>query len=400
MISVEGARARILAPLKPVAAETVPLPDAWGRVLATPVVARRMQPPADVSAMDGWAVRTEDATAGAVLNIAGEAPAGHPFAGTVGAGQTVRIFTGSVVPDGATAVVIQEDTTRTDSAVTIHTAAQAGRHIRRAGQDFAIGDAVVPTGKRLNARDIGLAAAADHPWLAVHRAPRVAILATGDEIALPGEPVPAGGIISSNSHALAALVRAAGGAPTVLPIAPDDLDAIAAASDAAAGFDLLLTSGGASVGDHDLVQKALAQRGLELDFWKIAMRPGKPLIHGRLHTPIGAVPLIGLPGNPVSAIVCAVLYLVPAIKRLSGLADTSVPTSRAVLGGVVRANDGRMDFMRARLENGVVTPFPVQDSAMMRILAQADALLIRPPHAPAAGLGDEVDIIRLVDLGA
>ncbi len=405
MISVDEARARILAGLKPVAAETVALADAWGRVLAAPVLARRMQPPADVSAMDGWAVRTEDAVAGATLTIAGEAPAGHPFAGQVGAGQTVRIFTGSVVPDGATAVVMQEDTSRTDNMVTFNMAAQQGRHIRRAGQDFAVGDAVLSAGKQLSARDIGLAAAADHPWLAVHRAPRIAILATGDEIALPGEPVPAGGIISSNSHALAALVRAAGGVPTVLPIARDDLEAIAAASDAAAGFDLLVTTGGASVGDHDLVQKALALRGLELDFWKIAMRPGKPLIHGRLHTPMGAVPLIGLPGNPVSAIVCAVLYLVPAIKRLSGQTDTSIPTSRAVLDMPVRANDGRMDFMRATLSTDdtgrvLVSPFQVQDSAMMSTLARADALLTRPPHAPMGELGDEVEIIRLADLGA
>ena len=232
MISVEEARERILAALRPTPGEVVALANAWSRVTATPVIARLTQPPADVSAMDGYALRATDGTLGAALEVIGSAPAGHPFDGTVGPGQTVRLFTGSVVPSGADAILLQEDATATGASVQVNEAVTAGRHIRRAGQDFAAGDPVVPTGRRLTARDIGLAAAANHPWLTVHRRPRVAILATGDEIAMPGEPIPTGGIVSSNSHALAALVRASGGEPIVLPIAADTREAVAAVADA------------------------------------------------------------------------------------------------------------------------------------------------------------------------
>ena len=275
MISVEEARERILADLHPTPAEIVALADAWGRVTATPVIARLTQPPADVSAMDGYALRAADGSLGAMLHVIGSAPAGHPFEGSVGPGQSVRLFTGSVVPQGADAILLQEDATATGTEVRVNEAVTAGRHIRRAGQDFAAGDAVVPAGRRLTARDVGLAAAANHPWLTVHRRPRVAILATGDEIAMPGEPIPPGGIVSSNSHALAALVRAAGGTPVVLPVAADTHEAVAAVADAVHGMDMLVTTGGASVGDHDLVIESLRSRGLKLDFWQIAMRPGK-----------------------------------------------------------------------------------------------------------------------------
>jgi len=400
MISVDEARTRILADLRPTPAEVVALANAWNRVTAAPVVARLTQPPADVSAMDGYALRAADGSLGATLTQIGAAPAGHPFAGTVGAGQIVRLFTGSVVPAGADAILLQEDATKDGDRITVNEAVTAGRHIRRAGQDFAQGDAVIPAGRKLTARDVGLAAAANHPWLSVHRRPRVGILATGDEIAMPGEPIPTGGIVSSNSHALAALVRAAGGEPIVLPIAADTTDAVAAVADAVAGLDLLVTTGGASVGDHDLVISGLQTRGLVVDFWQIAMRPGKPLLFGRL----GALPMIGLPGNPVSAMVCAILFLLPALSRLSGLPAAPPPTTTALLGAPVRPNDQRADHLRATVatdEQGrlTVTPFPVQDSAMLRRLATADALILRPPHAPALPTGAEVPIIRLDSLG-
>lgn len=385
------ARARILAPLVPVGPETVALADGWNRVLAAPVQARRSQPPAEVSAMDGWAVRSADAIEGARLRRIGEAPAGHPFMGTVGPGETVRLFTGSVVPDGADAVVMQENADEHEGGMTVREAARPGRHIRHAGQDFAEGDTLLEAGRRLTARDIGLAAAANHPWLTVHRRPRVAILSTGDEIALPGEPMPPGGIVSSNAHALAAMVRAAGGEPTVLPVARDDIASIAAVADQVAGFDLLLSSGGVSVGEHDLVQAGLAGRGLVVDFWKIAIRPGRPLMHGRL----GTVPVLGLPGNPVSALVCAVLFALPAVARLAGLSDVEPPRGEATLGVALPANGQREDYMRATLQGGVATPHPVQDSAMLAVLARADALIVRPPGAPAAESGSRVPVIPL-----
>jgi molybdopterin molybdotransferase len=403
VIPIEEARSRILQALSPTAAETVALAAAGGRVLARPVRARLTQPSADVSAMDGYAVRAADAAAaGAVLRVVGSAPAGHPFAGAVGAGQAVRIFTGAPVPEGADSVLLQEDAEAEGDRVRVGEAVRAGRWIRRRGLDFEEGESLLPAGRRLTARDVGLAAAANHPWLVVHRRPRVGILATGDEIALPGEPLPPGGIVSSNAHALAALVRANGGEPQVLPIAPDDEAAIAEAAAAARSCDLLVTTGGASVGEHDLVQSALGPEGFALDFWRIAMRPGKPLIWGRL----GQTPLLGLPGNPVSALVCGVVFLLPALDRLSGSPEGAAPrTLRARLGAALPENDRRFDFLRARLEPAeggvepVALPFPVQDSSMLKTLARADALVLRPPHAPAAAAGDVVEAIPLAPLG-
>ena len=399
MISVDAARARILAGLHPTPAEVLPVAEAWGRVGAAAVLARLHQPPADVSAMDGFALRAADGILGARLRVVGSAPAGHPWHGTLHSGEAVRIFTGSLVPAGADAILLQEDASETDGFVTVNETVGAGRHIRRAGQDFSSGDVLVPAGRRLTARDIGLAASGNHPWLAVHRRPRVAILATGDEIALPGEPIPPGGIVSSNAHALAAFARAFGAEPTVLPIARDTLESIAEAADAARGADLLVTTGGASVGAHDLVQAGLAQRGLLLDFWKIAMRPGKPLMFGN----VGRLPVLGLPGNPVSALVCAVLFLLPALEKLSGLPGDPPPRSRAVLGAPLPANDRRADHLRAKLAETdgtlVATAFERQDSAMLRLLAHADALILRPPHAPAAAAGAAVEVIRLDTMG-
>ncbi|MDE2458261.1 MAG: molybdopterin molybdotransferase MoeA [Rhodospirillales bacterium] len=395
MISVEEARARIAAGLKPVAAEIVGLAQAHGRVLARPVLARLTVPPADVSAMDGYAVRALDARAGASLRLIGEAPAGHPFNGKMGPGETVRIFTGSVIPEGAETVLIQENATASGHNVQVNEAAEAARHIRRRGGDFSAGDEVISAGRRLSVRDIGVAGAAGHPWLCVHRKPRVAILCTGDEINLPGEPVPAGGIANSNAAMLAAFVAAHGGEPLLLPIARDTEDAVAAGAEAARGADILVTTGGASVGAHDLVQAGLAQQGFALDFWKIAMRPGKPLIFGS----VNAMPVLGLPGNPVSAYVCATLFLAGAIAVLGGLPPQAPRLAKARLGAPMKANDRREDYVRAALAEGgdgwVVTALPVQDSGMLRALAKAEALIRRVPHAPEALAGDVVDILLL-----
>lgn len=398
MISVEEARTRILSALAPVAGETVALGEAHGRVLAAPVLARLTQPPADVSAMDGYALRAVDAQQGAVLRVIGAAPAGQPYGGEIGPGEAVRLFTGSVVPAGADTVLLQEDAEISGLAgeqLTVTESCQPGRHIRRAGQDFRAGDELIAAGTRFSARHIGLAAAANHPWVTVHRRPLVAILATGDEISLPGEPIGPGGIVSSNAHALAAFVQASGGTAMVLPIAGDDREAIAAGADAARHADLLVTTGGASVGDHDLVRAGLQARGLALDFWRIAMRPGKPLMFGRM----GELPLLGLPGNPVSAYVCALLFLRPALARLGGLAETGPETEPARLASPMKANDRRADFVRAALRREgdfwLAAPFAVQDSAMLHTLAAAGALILREPFAPAAGVGDIVRIIRL-----
>jgi molybdopterin molybdotransferase len=345
--------------------------------------------------MDGFALRTEDGAAGASLKIIGAAPAGHPFTGKLGLGQAVRLFTGSFIPEGADTVLIQEDATVDGANLTVNETCQEKKNIRRAGQDFCAGDILVPAGKRLTARDIGLAAAGNHPWLTVHRRPRIAILATGDEIFLPGEKISPGGIISSNAHMLAAFVTEAGADATILPIARDDLAAIAEGADAAKGADFLITTGGASVGDHDLIQPGLASRGLNVEFWKIALRPGKPLIFGQL----GAMPLLGLPGNPVSAFVCSFLFLRPAIDRMLGLPGDAPLTEPARLAAPLKPNDQREDYVRATLtrdDSGwLVTPFPVQDSGMLRTLAKATALIQRPPHDPARPAGAQVQILRL-----
>lgn len=398
MISVEQARERILNGLTPAGLEIVPLASALGRVLGAGVAARLAHPPADVSAMDGYAVRAEDARLGAKLRVIGEAPAGRPFVGRLGPGEALRLFTGSFVPAGADTILIQENALLEAAAggITVAQAPALGRHIRRMGQDFTQEDMLIAPGKRLTVRDIALAASANHPWLSVVRRPRVAILATGDEISLPGEAVGPGGIVNSNSAMLAAFVAACGGEAMVLPAAGDDAAAIAAAAEAARGADLLVTTGGASVGAHDLVQAGLTRQGFALDFWKIAMRPGKPLIFGRL----ADLPVLGLPGNPVSAYVCATLFLAPAMAVLAGLADGAPVFETARLRGSLPENDVREDYLRAglRREGGgwLVEPFSRQDSAMLAPLARADALLRRPPSQPALADGDEVEIIRLI----
>ncbi|MGO4126179.1 gephyrin-like molybdotransferase Glp [Inquilinus sp. YAF38] len=397
MIPVAEARARILSAFAALPAETVPLPAGLGRILAEPVAARLTQPPLDVSAMDGWAVRAADvATVPATLRRIGEVPAGGRFEGTVGPGQCVRIFTGAPLPDGADAVVLQEDTDADSDRVTVREGVAAGRHVRKAGLDFRASDVLLQPGRRLTARDIGIAASANHPWLRVRRRPRVAVLATGDEIVLPGEALGPSQIVSSNSHALAALIRSCGGEPVDLGIARDNAESLATLAAGAHGADLVVTTGGASVGEHDLIRSVLGERGLALDFWKIAMRPGKPLIFGRL----GDTPLLGLPGNPVSTMVCGWLFLRPAVWALQG-AETSENRVTAVLGRDLPANDRREDYLRARIERTdsgyVATPFPAQDSSMLSLLAAADGLVIRSPHAPAAARGESVEAVLFGD---
>lgn len=395
MIAVEDARSKVLAGIRPVGAEQASVVQVVGRVLAEPVTARVSHPPVTVSAMDGYAVRAGDVqSAPATLPLAGESAAGRPFTGSLQPGQAVRIFTGAQVPDGADAVVMQEDTERQGDAVAIRQPARLGQHIRRAGLDFAAGDPLLPAGRVLTARDVGLIAAMNVPWVMVKRRPRIAILSTGDEIKMPGDPLGPAQIVGSNGLALAAFAAAAGAEPILLGTALDTLESLQAMLAAARGADLLLTSGGASVGDYDLVKDAIGG-DLSLDFYKVAMRPGKPLMFGRM----GDMPLLGLPGNPVSALVCAEMFLGPAIKQMLGLAP-EVRTLSAVLGRALPANDLRQDHLRAGLRRDeagrwVATPFEVQDSAMLAGLARADCLLIRPPHAPTAQAGETVTVIPL-----
>ncbi|QCO16426.1 molybdopterin molybdenumtransferase MoeA [Azospirillum brasilense] len=398
MLQVGEARARILAAFTALPAETVPLPDALGRVLAEPAVARLTQPPFAAAAMDGWAVRAADIvqaseTAPVTLRRIGESAAGHAFAGSLGAGEAVRIFTGAPLPAGADAVVMQEDCEDAGDRVRVGRAVPAGRFIRPAGLDFTAGEELLPKGRLLTARDVALAAAANLPWLRVHRRPRVAVLATGDEIALPGDPLGPSQIVSSNALGLCALVTSQGGLAHNLGVARDDPEHLAAMAAGAAGCDVLVTTGGASQGEHDHVRDVLG--GLSLDFYRVAMKPGKPLIFGTAN----GVPLLGLPGNPVSTGVAAVLFLVPVLRRLQGLPAENA-TLAARLGAPLKANDDRTDFLRATLSTGadgepVATPFPRQDSAMMSRLARADALIVREPQATAAAVGDRVTVIPL-----
>jgi molybdopterin molybdotransferase len=398
LMPVAEALARVLADAAPLAAETVALAEAHGRVLAGDLAATRTQPPQAVSAMDGYAVRAADvARAPARLTLVGEVAAGRPFAGAVGAGQAARIFTGGVVPDGADTVVIQEITARDGDVVVVEKPTDAGRNVRRAGLDFVAGQVLLRRGERLNDRALALAAAMNHPLLSVHRRPQVAVLATGDELVPPGRVPGPGEIVYSNGFALMALATSEGAGVIDLGIAPDRLeDTIAAVRRARqSGADVLVTSGGASVGEYDLVQRALAAEGLDLSFWKVALRPGRPMMHGRL----GAMQVLGLPGNPVSAYVCAVLFLVPLIRTLTGRAD-SPDTESAVLGKDLRENDERADYLRAELRREpdgtlVATPFAIQDSSMLVPLARAQCLVIREPFAPAARAGAPCRILRL-----
>ena len=399
LLSVAEALARVLADAEPLPSEHVPLNEADGRVLAEDIAALRTQPPADLSAMDGYAVRAADvASAPATLRLIGEVAAGHPFEGTVGSGEAARIFTGGVVPSGADTIVIQEHTQRDGDRIVVEKPSVAGRHIRRAGLDFKEGQVLLPRGRRLTDRDIMLAAGMNHPTVPVHRRPKVAVFATGDELKPPGSALGPGEIVYSNGFALMALVRSEGATVIDLGIVPDDVEAtIAAVRRArASGADILVTTGGASVGDYDMVQRGLKAEGLDLSFWRVALRPGRPMMHGRLD----AMQVLGLPGNPVSAYVCAFLFLVPLIRRFAGHAQVQPLPESATLGVDLPANDERADYLRATLAPGadgipVATPVRIQDSSMMAALAKADCLVIREPFSAAMSAGNRCSILRL-----
>jgi len=397
MISVAHALSKIIADLPVTSAEQVPLPDALGRVLAADVTARLTQPRVDVSAMDGYAVRHVDLEKiPAPLTVIGESAAGGCFSGSVGEAQSVRIFTGAPVPHGADTIIVQENTERDGDAVHVLHAAPPGHFIRKAGMDFTSQTVLLNAGRLISARDVGLAAAANVPWVMVRRKPTVAIIATGNEVVMPGETLGDNQIISSNSLMLAAYLKVLGAEPLDLGIARDEKDILSGLVQAARRVDLLVTIGGASVGDYDLVNQVLDQEGVDLGFYKVAMRPGKPLIFGYS----GDTPVLGLPGNPVSVGVTSRVFLAPAIDTLLGRPATSAAPLTARLGTEVGANDQRQDYLRARLSRAddgqtQVTPFSKQDSAMLATFAEADCLIIRPPHAPAAGAGDRVPYLPL-----
>jgi molybdopterin molybdotransferase len=399
LMPVADALAAILEGSQPMGEEMVALEEAHHRVLARDVAARRTQPPQAMSAMDGYAVRAADAGhVPAKLKVIGEVAAGRPFDRALGKGEAARIFTGGVIPDGADAVVIQEDTVADGNGITINEAAVTGRHIRPAGVDFREGDVLLSGGSRLTERDLSLAASMNYPELPVRRRPKVALLATGDELVMPGSTPGPGQIVYSNGYALRALARAEGADTIDLGVAADTMEATTAGIRRARdlGADILVTTGGASVGDHDLVKESLEAEKVAIAFWKIAMRPGKPMMHGRL----GAMRVVGVPGNPVSSYVCTWLFVVPLIRALSGRKVIHHRRESALLGRDLGANDVREDYLRARLEKRsdgtlIVTPVNHQDSSLLANLAAAQALVIRAPFAPAAKAGASCEILRL-----
>lgn len=400
LISVDAAYRLLLQDAAPIGrTEDLTLSQAAGRVLGSDIVARRTQPSFDASAMDGYAVRSVDLAAGPIpLRLIGEAAAGRAFDGSVGAGETVRIFTGAPVPAGADAILMQEDATvdQTGRILPGETVA-ARQHVRFAGIDFREGDTLLPGGCLLSPGAIALAASGGHPILTVCQRPRVAILATGDELVLPGVTPGPAQIVASNGFGVAAMVAAAGGEALDYGIAPDDKGVISARLDQAlsAGADIFVTIGGASVGDHDLVGAVFAERGVALDFWKVAMRPGKPLMAGRLRD----MRIVGLPGNPASSMVAAMLFLAPLVSRLAGRPERPL-TSNGVLGAAVPENGERTDFVRSVVAIAVdgtatVTPLPRQDSSLLSIYAHAQGLLVRPPNAAPAAAGEPCRYVPL-----
>ncbi|OIQ29541.1 MAG: molybdopterin molybdenumtransferase MoeA [Alphaproteobacteria bacterium MedPE-SWcel] len=390
MISVAEARAALLQLVTPTEIETVPLAEAAGRVLARPVVARRDQPPFDASAMDGYAVNAAEVEHHAMFKVIGESAAGHGYAGRVGAGQAVRIFTGAPVPEGASHVVIQEDVTRKGDLITLASPPDGATNIRPRGGDFAVGQ-VVEAPHLLGPADVALLAAMNIADVPVHRRPVVALMSTGDELVMPGETPGPDQIIVSNTFGLKAMLEAHGAEVRVLPIARDTKSSLRQAFDFAGDVDLLVTIGGASVGDHDLVAAVAQELGLERSFYKVAMRPGKPLMAGRFRRSA----MVGLPGNPVSAMVCGRIFVVSMVRALLGLSPDVDAISQAPLAIALSENGPRAHYMRAFWSGGGLQPFDSQDSSLLSVLARAEALILRPPHAPAAQPGDTVDYLTL-----
>ncbi len=398
LISVEDAVTLVLKGTHALPAEIVALHDAAWRALAADVAALRTQPPFNAAAMDGYALCDEDVLQGTELTVVGESAAGRAFSGAVSRGQAVRIFTGAPVPNGAGSIVMQEDVSvMSPGIVRIDGMVQAGRHVRPRGLDFNEGETLLSKGTVLDAANLSLAAAAGNPELPVVRRPLVAILATGDELVSPGVAPGPDQIVASNGFGVAALARRAGARVVDLGIVPDNRSLMREAVSKAleSGVDILVTLGGASVGDHDLIKPVLADLGVPLGFWQIAMRPGKPLLHGRF----GAAHILGLPGNPVSSLVCAHLFLLPLVARLSGKTSSS-KVKTAILGTPMKANDRRQDYVRARIQHSgdgrmIATPFDIQDSSMLSVLAASDCLIIRAPDAPAAAIGDETRVMML-----
>ncbi|MER9299535.1 molybdopterin molybdotransferase MoeA [Mesorhizobium sp. M0621] len=398
LVPIAEALERLLEGAAPLAGESVPLFEAVDRVLAEPVVALRTQPPFNASAMDGYAARAADvASVPSRLSVIGMAPAGRGFDGTVGKAQAVRIFTGAPLPEGADTIVIQENVRNLGGGdVEVIEPTAEGRNIRRVGLDFSKGDVLLEKGRVLDPAALSLAASANHPRVAVVKRPLVAIIATGDELLPPGSELGPDQIISSNAYGVAATAQSVGARALDLGIAADRKEAIAALVRQAvtAGADVIVTLGGASVGDHDLIHDVLTGEGMTLGFWKIAMRPGKPLMFGRL----GDIRCIGLPGNPVASLVCSQLFLKPLLARLGGR-DHRQDIRPARLGAAMPANDLRQDYVRAvvREDDGalVATPFGIQDSSMLRMLADANGLIVRAPFAPAAAAGDACSVLML-----
>jgi len=393
----------VLSGAGPVGSESLDLMDAAGRVLAEDLNSRRTQPPFDASAMDGYAVRVEDLDQIPItLKLIGEAAAGHPFSGTVSSGEAARIFTGAIVPDGADIIIIQENTVAGEGEVTILTGAPEGKFIRRAGMDFAEGDQLLNTGDVLDAPRLSLAASMNYPQVKVYRKPIVALMTTGDELVMPGGDLKPGYIIASNVFGLQALVQENGGKTIDLGIVPDTIEALQSAIRKAIAekADIIVTTGGASVGDHDLVKPAFEREGFKFAFHKIAMRPGKPLLFAKRDGEDHVCRLVGLAGNPVSSLVAGPVFLRPLIRTLAGFPPEMIEPISASLAIALPANDERMEFMRAMAEvdaNGAisVTPFSKQDSSMLANLAKANCLMIRPINAPAASAGDPCQIVPL-----
>ena len=390
MIPVSQALTHLFALADPLGIETVPLRAAAGRVLAEDVIAKRTQPPFDASSMDGYAVRAAEVEPDAMFKVIGEAAAGHSFAGQVGAGQAVRIFTGAPMPEGSDFVVIQEDTTRRGDLITLGRDIGTKTNVRPAGGDFAQGDRVTAP-KVLTPADVALLAAMNIAFVPVRRMPKVAIMATGDELVAPGEQPGPDQIIASNSYGLVAQLEAQGATARLLPIARDTEAALTTVFGLTADADLIITIGGASVGDHDLVGAVAGNLGMERSFYKVAMRPGKPLMAGRLN----GTPMIGLPGNPVSALVCGTIFVVPVVRAMLGLGACPAPQRTTQLAKDLPPNGPREHYMRARVDDAGLTAFDRQDSSLLTELAGANALLVRPPNDPAQPAGAEVRYVPI-----